>query len=70
MSKLSAARGPGKYDAECVKALVDTGGHSVVLIVLDGVHGSGFSVASKDPLTERKLPELLRQLADVIEGVS
>lgn len=63
--------GPGgKYDPECVKALVDTGAEAVVLVVLGGREGSGFAVNSKSAEIVAKLPALLRELADQIEGAN
>lgn len=58
--------GPGKYDDEATKARVATFADGVALIVLNGVHGSGFSVQA--PLHVLKtMPEILRALADEIE---
>jgi hypothetical protein len=62
--------GPGKYDAACTKALVECEAHTVVLIVLGGKHGTGFSLNSTDPTVVAKIPDLLRAMADQIEGVS
>lgn len=64
-----AERGPGKYDAACTKALVETKAKVAILIVFGGEHGSGFSVNSVSPADELQLPKLLRDLADMIEGV-
>lgn len=47
------AQGPGKYDDECTAARLMTGGRMVALVVLNGHHGSGFSVQAPvgfDPL--------------------
>ncbi len=62
------AAGPGKYDEMCVKALVETEATCVVLIVLGGKDGSGFSVNSIDASVPDLLPKMLRQVADQIEG--
>jgi len=67
------ALGPGKYDdlASLVRKEVGLaegrcpGG--VVLIVLGGDKGHGFSIQA-DPLTMLRLPEMLRVMADQIEG--
>lgn len=59
--------GPGKYDKECMAAMATTEASTVVLVVLGGTLGHGFSVVSVDPKISRKLPGLLRQLADNIE---
>lgn len=62
------AEGPGKYDAACVAAMQATGGTTVVIAVLNGNHGSGFSVNSISRSETAKLPALLRSIADQIEG--
>jgi len=59
--------GPGKYDDACTAVRVATEAHAIVLIVIDGNQGSGFSVqASGDAAAH--LPGLLRSLADQIEA--
>jgi len=58
--------GPGKYDKVCTlaaKLAGINGGGGVVLIVIDGDQGSGFSVQA-DPTVTRMLPLLLRKMAD------
>lgn len=62
--------GPGKYDDACTAALVSTKARMVLLIVVDGEHGTGFSVNSLDPQIVAAVPTLLRQMADQIEGVN
>lgn len=61
------AIGPGKYDAitTIVRESVSAGG--VVLIVIDGAHGDGFSVQATAEVT-LNLPALLRAIADSIES--
>ena len=59
--------GPGKYDVACTVARTACGPASeAVLIVLNGVHGDGFSVQAS-LLTLGRLPEILRQMASAIE---
>jgi hypothetical protein len=58
--------GPGKYDKECTAAREATGG-SVLLIVLNGKVGAGFSAQIADPRALIILPQLLRDVADQIE---
>lgn len=53
--------GPGKYDAECTVARTSTQAEAVMLIVLNGHRGSGFSVQTDNPF-------LLPYLADVLEA--
>lgn len=57
--------GPGKYDHACTEARLATGG-GVLLIVIDGYHGTGFSaqLSLEDTL---KVPEILRSVANNIE---
>ena len=59
--------GPGKYDDACTEARASTGGESVVLIVIDGDRGSGFSIQAP-PSMVFMLPSLLRTVADEIEA--
>lgn len=59
--------GPGKYDAECTQVRESTNAAGVVLIVLDGDRGHGFSTQAPLGLLVG-LPGLLRSLADQIEG--
>lgn len=61
------AIGPGKYDAHATAAREATRAGGVVLIVIDGAHGAGFSVQATAAVTLR-LPELLRTVADMIES--
>lgn len=62
--------GPGKYDHECVEVLVATGAQCVIVAVVGGVHGNGFSMNALDPRYEKLMPAMLRAMADQIEGVS
>jgi hypothetical protein len=59
--------GPGKYDGVCSLAREATEGKAVVLIVLDGNRGSGFSVQAESLGITSSLSALLRVTADVIE---
>jgi hypothetical protein len=58
--------GPGKYDAETTVVRERIGATAVVLIVVDGKAGSGFSVQAPAYVVER-LPTALRVMADEIE---
>jgi len=60
--------GPGKYDAEATAARESAQAGAVVLLVLDGVHGSGFSVQVISPGVLERLPGLLRSMADEIQA--
>ncbi len=60
------ALGPGKYDNACTVARELTGADAVVLIVLGGEHGAGFSVQTVNPALCAALPSLLEDLAQQI----
>lgn len=57
--------GPGKYDAICTKVREETGG-SVLLIVINGIYGGGFSVQATPDVVAR-VCDILRKTADDIE---
>ena len=61
------ATGPGKYDDLATHAWVASGADAVIVIVLNGDKGSGFSVQTNGTVAPC-LPELLRFLADAIEA--
>lgn len=65
---MSGKNGPGKYDPECTSVLVATKAVCVVMLVIHGDRGTGFSVTSQSPEVLTQLPEVLRHLADSIEG--
>ncbi len=64
----AAKDGPGKYDPECSTVLLTTGANTVVLVVIGGDRGNGFSCTSRDAEADSKLPGLLRHMADQIEN--
>ena len=57
----------GKYGDLAQMAYTLTLADAVVLIVLNGNKGSGFSLAGHDDIVPR-LPELLREMAQQIEN--
>lgn len=59
--------GAGKYDDVCTEARLATHGEAVVLAVVNGDRGSGFSVQCEGYDPAAALPTLLRNLADEIE---
>jgi hypothetical protein len=59
-------QGAGKYDDAATAVRVATGAQGVVLIVVGGWEGSGFSVQGPVPLL-KDLPNILRYMADQIE---
>lgn len=59
---MSFENGPGKYDDAATAARAITGG-SVLLIVIDGKQGGGFSVQIEDPTLLEKIPDILETVA-------
>ena len=55
------------YDdlATLVRQRADAAG--VMVIVIEGRHGSGFSVQANEEITPKAISKLLRQLADEVE---
>jgi len=53
---------PGKYDAACTAARLETKAAAVLLIVIEGERGSGFSVQGPADLVVA-LPEILESTA-------
>ncbi|HXJ60737.1 MAG TPA: hypothetical protein VNU68_29180 [Verrucomicrobiae bacterium] len=61
----------GNYDDEAERQLVELGAELVVLIVINGNKGNGFSVCGIDGHKDSKLPKLpfiLRDMANSIEA--
>jgi hypothetical protein len=58
--------GPGKYDDLATHAREASSADAVIVIVVNGDKGSGFSVQTNGTAA-LKLPALLRILADAIE---
>lgn len=61
------ALGPGKYDKEATAVRESTQARGVIVIVIDGVLGSGFSAQTVGSLAI-ELPAMLRSIADQIES--
>jgi hypothetical protein len=59
--------GPGKYDELCTKAREEAMAAAVLMIVIGGNKGSGFSVQTADLVVLAALPAILRDLANDIE---
>lgn len=69
-SENAAGIGGGKYQAICLAAREAAAAQVVLLIVLKGNKGSGFSVAScDDPKIVREFPNLLRSVANDMEAM-
>jgi hypothetical protein len=60
------AIGPGKYDDEATRVRLSTKAKGVIVVVLGGHLGTGFSAQASLEVT-LMLPRLLRDLADQIE---
>ena len=60
------AVGPGKYDALTSIVRKRAAAKGAIVMVIDGRHGSGFSVQATTEVTAQ-LPRLLRVIADRIE---
>lgn len=60
------ALGPGKYDSECTDIMVNEHAEAILLIVVGGKRGSGFSCQAT-PEIAFSLPRILRGVADEIE---
>lgn len=58
--------GPGKYDAEASDIMDSTQAAGVVLLVVEGHKGSGFSVHGTLAMLA-DLPAALRAIADAVE---
>lgn len=59
--------GPGKYDAVCSEVREGTKAKAVLLMVIAGDKGSGFSVQTADLAVLAALPAILRDTAKQIE---
>lgn len=61
------AFGPGKYDDVCTEIRTKTNAQGVVVIILKGNKGDGFSMQA-DPVTTAALPEMLESIARQIRA--
>jgi hypothetical protein len=61
------ALGPGKYDDIATSVRLRAEAAGVIVIVVRGKHGAGFSVQATAEITAA-LPQLLRRVADDIEA--
>jgi hypothetical protein len=60
---------PGKYDEIAETLLRSSHGDCVLVAVLNGEHGSGFSVVSKSQMSAQSLAVVLRDIAGQIEAL-
>jgi hypothetical protein len=61
------ALGPGKYDDVVTDVREKLEAIGCILLVFEGKQGTGFSVQAPLEL-QLKLPQMLRSMADMIEG--
>lgn len=59
----TSENGPGKYDALCTYVREQTNAGTVVLIILEGDDGHGFSVQTNIVHSRTFLPDLLETVA-------
>ena len=59
--------GKGQYDHLAEAAMESAEARAAIVMILEGKHGSGFSVSSISPPMILALPGILRDLADRIE---
>lgn len=62
------ATGPGKYDDFATVVRIGTSAKAVIVIVVEGDKGSGFSVQAQEGMV-LNLPAVLRRVADTMEAV-
>lgn len=60
-------RGPGKYDPLLTAARKAAGATCAMLLIGDGMLGSGFSIQATPEFYD-KIPEILRKIADEAEA--
>ena len=56
-----------RYDPECTAVRIDTHAQGVVLMILGGYKGSGFTIQMVDPSFLPSIAQALRAAADDIE---
>lgn len=59
--------GGGKYEPEARQVIESSKAQAVLVIVLAGDRGTGFSIVSTDPRIMAGVPPVLRNVADQID---
>lgn len=59
--------GPGKYDAECSRVMKDTKAEAVIVLVVGGTRGHGFSLQYREGVKVEEITQGLRAVAHAIE---
>jgi hypothetical protein len=60
--------GPGKYDDVCTRVREELGAQGVIVAVLGGPFGNGFSLQATSAEITDALPGILRNMAGQIEA--
>jgi molybdate-binding protein len=60
--------GEGKYDDMATYVMKKTGAHSVIVAVIGGDRGTGFSMQTDNFNVLKSVPDILRTMADEIEA--
>lgn len=60
--------GPGKYDDLATYVREQSNAETVLVVIIGGVYGQGFSVQSENPEVLVELPQMLRYIASQIEA--
>ena len=60
--------GPGKYDEQCERMILETKADMVLLIVCGGNNGTGFSINAKELHFMKEIPRVLRDVANDVEA--
>lgn len=60
--------GPGKYDEHCTRIREETGARAVIVIVIDGSKGSGFSMQEQASSCRVDVASVLQRAADEIRA--
>lgn len=60
--------GPGRYDNECQTIHETSKADVVMLLIVNGDKGSGFSLSSKEYKFIKEMPAMLRYMAEKIEA--
>ena len=55
--------GEGKYDALCTVVREASKAKAALVIIIDGKHGTGFSMQTNDPVVALALPGVLEHVA-------
>jgi len=61
--------GPGKYDDICTVARERTDAQAAIVIIVNGVLGSGFSLQSEHPDLVVQLPDMLETMAKELREI-